>query len=72
MKMYWESGGIAPCILWPWNYMAALPPGKEPLVPIQLGGCDSCFNINFIFVLKYVFQNGLPTSVLGEEFLPFK
>jgi len=21
MKAYWESGGIVPCILWPWHYM---------------------------------------------------
>jgi hypothetical protein len=43
MKSYWGSGGIAPLILWPRHYMemsghfhepAALPPGKEPLVPI--------------------------------------
>jgi hypothetical protein len=42
MKAYWESGGIAPLISWPRNYMevsgqfyapAALPPGKELLVP---------------------------------------
>jgi hypothetical protein len=39
----WGSGGIAPRILWPQHYMevsgqlhapAALPPGKEPLMPI--------------------------------------
>jgi hypothetical protein len=46
------SGGIAPLILWPRHYMevgdqfhapAALPPGKEPLVPIdrRLGGPQS-------------------------------
>jgi hypothetical protein len=43
MKVYWGSGGIAPSILWSQHYMevsgqlhapAALPPGKEPLVPI--------------------------------------
>jgi hypothetical protein len=43
MKAYWGSGDIAPRILWPRDYMevscklhapAALPSGKEPLVPI--------------------------------------
>jgi hypothetical protein len=43
MKAYWGSGGIAPCVLLARHYMevsgqlhapAALPPGKEPLVPI--------------------------------------
>jgi hypothetical protein len=43
MKAYWESGGIAPLILWPRHYMevngqihvpAALSPGKEPLIHI--------------------------------------
>jgi hypothetical protein len=43
MKAYWGSGGIAPLIIWPRHYMevndelhapAALPPGKQPLVPI--------------------------------------
>jgi hypothetical protein len=43
MKGYWVSGGIAPCILDLGTKMevsgqlhapAALPPGKEPLVPI--------------------------------------
>jgi len=43
MKAYWWSGCIAPLILWPRHWMevsgqlhvpAALPPGKEPLVPI--------------------------------------
>jgi len=42
MKTYWES--VTPCVLLPWHYMelsgqlhilAALPPGKEPLVPIK-------------------------------------
>jgi hypothetical protein len=46
MKTYWGSGGIAPSILWPRNYMevsgqvhapAALPPEKEPL-DTRLGG----------------------------------
>jgi hypothetical protein len=43
MKVYWRSGGVAPRILWPRYWMevsgqlhaqAALPPGKEPLIPI--------------------------------------
>jgi hypothetical protein len=43
MKAYWGSGGIATLILLPWHWVevsgqllspAALPPGKEPLVPI--------------------------------------
>jgi hypothetical protein len=43
MKAYWGNGGIAPLILSPRHYMevsgqlhapAALPPGKEPLLPI--------------------------------------
>jgi hypothetical protein len=43
IKAYWESGGIAPLILWPRHEMelsgqlhspADLPPGKEPLVHI--------------------------------------
>jgi hypothetical protein len=43
MEAYWGSGGIAPLILWPWHEMevsgrrhapAALPLGKEPLLPI--------------------------------------
>jgi hypothetical protein len=43
MKAYWGSGGMAPLILWPRHEMevsgqlhalAALPPGKEPLVHI--------------------------------------
>jgi len=40
MKAYWESGGIAPCILdlgtrlnGQLHTLAALPPEKEPLVP---------------------------------------
>jgi hypothetical protein len=44
MKMYLGSEGIAPVIFWPRHYMAvsgqlhapaALPPGKEPPVPIE-------------------------------------
>jgi hypothetical protein len=44
------SGGIDPRILWPRLYMevsgqlhvlAALPPGKEPMVPMRLGGPQS-------------------------------
>jgi hypothetical protein len=40
MKVYWESGGIAPRILalhggeWSLQDSVALLPGKEPLVPI--------------------------------------
>jgi hypothetical protein len=44
MKAYWGTGGIAPLILWPRHYievssqlhaLAALPPGKEPLMPLD-------------------------------------
>jgi hypothetical protein len=54
MKAYWESGGIAPLILWPRHYMeasgqlhapAALTPGKNPwyLLDRRLGGPQSRF-----------------------------
>jgi hypothetical protein len=46
MKTYWGRRGIVPLIFWPRHWMevsghlhfpAALPPAKEPLVPIGLG-----------------------------------